>query len=54
MNHGETYRRLLLGHYVGRTLLQDQLTSSPIEDYARGVTRGLVNYYTGARARSSP
>jgi hypothetical protein len=54
MNHGDTYRRLLLGHYVGRTLLQDQLTTSPIEDYARGVTRGLVNYYTGARARSSP
>jgi N-acetylmuramoyl-L-alanine amidase len=49
MNHGQTYQRLLLGHYLGRTLLGDQLISSPIEDYARGVVRGLVNYYTEAR-----
>jgi hypothetical protein len=49
MNHGETYERLLLGHYVGRTLLHDHLASSPIEDYARGVVRGLVDYYTKAR-----
>jgi N-acetylmuramoyl-L-alanine amidase len=49
MNHGQTYRRLLLDHYIGRTLLEDQLTTSPIEDYARGVVRGLVNYYTEAR-----
>lgn len=49
MNHGQTYRRLLLGHYLGRTLLQDQLLTSPLEDYARGVIRGLVDYFTEAR-----
>jgi hypothetical protein len=49
MNHGPTYRRLLLGHYRGRTLVQDQLASSPLEDYARGVVKGLVDYYTEAR-----
>jgi hypothetical protein len=49
MNHGQTYQRLLLGHYIGRTLLENQLISSPIEDYTRGVVRGLVNYYTEAR-----
>lgn len=49
MNQGETYRRLLLGHYIGRTLVQDHLVTSPLEDYARGVLRGLVDYYTEAR-----
>lgn len=49
MNHEQTYKRLLLGHYIGRTLLETQLVSSPLEDYARGVLRGLVNYYTQAR-----
>ncbi len=49
MNHGQTYRRLLLGHYIGRTLLQHQLITSPLEDYTRGVVRGLVDYFTAAR-----
>jgi hypothetical protein len=49
MNQEETYRRLLLGHYIGRTLLLDHLLSSPLEDYARGVVRGLVAYYSEAR-----
>lgn len=49
MNHGQTYRRLLLGHYLGRTLLQDELVTSPLEDYTRGVIRGLVDYFTEAR-----
>jgi hypothetical protein len=35
-------------------LLQDQLTTSPIEDYVRGVTRGLVNYYRVARRAEQP
>jgi hypothetical protein len=52
MNHEQTYRRLLLGHYVGRTLMQDQLVTSPLEDYARGVVRGLVEYYAQARRPS--
>ncbi|MFZ4764055.1 MAG: hypothetical protein ACOYMN_03800 [Roseimicrobium sp.] len=50
MNHGQTYRRLLLGHYIGRTLLDGQLVSCPLEDYARGVVNGLVEYYKSARA----
>lgn len=49
MNNPETYRRLLLGHYIGRTLLDNHLVSSPLEDYARGVTAGLVAYYSSAR-----
>lgn len=49
MNHGETYRRLLLGHYLGRTLLDGRLVTSALEDYIRGVERGLVDYYTHAR-----
>lgn len=49
MNHGETYRRLLLGHYLGRTLLDGKLVTSPMEDYVRGVERGLVEYFTQAR-----
>lgn len=49
MNHGQTYQRLILGHYIGRTLLQDQLMTSPLEDYTRGVLRGLLDYYTEAR-----
>lgn len=50
MNHGTTYKRLLLGHYIGRTLLDGQLVTSPLEDYARGVVRGLVAYYKSARS----
>jgi hypothetical protein len=49
MNNQETYRRLLLGEYLGRTLLDGHLVTSPLEDYARGVTAGLVAYYSSAR-----
>ncbi len=49
MNNGPTYRRLLAGHWIGRTLLADHLTTSPLEDYARGVVRGLVDNYSAAR-----
>ncbi len=49
MNHEETYKRLLLGHYLGRTLLDGKLVSSPLEDYVRGVTTGLIAYYGKAR-----
>jgi N-acetylmuramoyl-L-alanine amidase len=49
MNQEETYRRLLVGHYIGRTLLLNHLITSPLEDYARGVVRGLVAYYSEAR-----
>lgn len=45
MNHEETYRRLLLGHYLGRTLLGGQLVTSALEDYVSGVTDGLTDYY---------
>lgn len=45
MNHEETYRRLLLGHYVGRTLVAGRLQTSAIEDYVRGIVDGLVAYY---------
>lgn len=45
MNHEETYRRLLLGHYLGRTLLDGKLVTSALEDYVRGVTDGLTDYY---------
>jgi hypothetical protein len=49
MNNLETYKRLLLGPYIGRTLMDGHLVSSPLEDYARGVTAGLANYYQQAR-----
>lgn len=45
MNNEETYRRLLLGHFVGRTLIAGRLQTSAIEDYVRGVVNGLVSYY---------
>ena len=44
MNNEDTYRRLLLGHYVGRTLADGRLVSSPLEDYARGVVNALADY----------
>jgi N-acetylmuramoyl-L-alanine amidase len=44
MNHEETYKRLLLGHYIGRALLDGKLVTSPMEDYTRGVVEGLVAY----------
>lgn len=49
MNNEQTYKRLLLGHYIGRTLLDGQLVTSPLEDYTRGVVNGLVEYYQSAR-----
>lgn len=45
MNHEETYRRLLAGHFVGRTLIAGRLQTSAVEDYVRGVVDGLVAYY---------
>lgn len=45
MNHEETYRRLLRGHFIGRTLIAGRLQSSAIEDYVQGVVSGLVSYY---------
>jgi hypothetical protein len=51
MNDELTYQRLLLGHYQGRTLLQGQLVTSPLEDYTRGVVQGLVDYYERARTK---
>jgi hypothetical protein len=52
MNHEETYRRLLLGHYVGRTLIAGRLQTSPMEDYVRGIVDGLMNYYQTQRRQS--
>lgn len=52
MNHEETYRRLLAGHYLGRTLIGGKLVSSAIEDYARGVVDGLVKHYQKHRRNS--
>lgn len=49
MNHEQTYKRLTLGHYLGRTLLGGELVTSPLEDYTRGVLRGLTRYYSQAR-----
>lgn len=49
MNHQETYQRLLLGHYVGRTLINGRLQSSAIADYVRGITDGLVRHYNSKR-----
>lgn len=45
MNHEETYRRLLNGHYLGRTLTAGKLLPSAIEQYVQGVVDGLVAYY---------
>jgi N-acetylmuramoyl-L-alanine amidase len=50
MNHEETYRRLLSGHYIGRTLVGGKLQTSPIEDYVRGIVHGLTEYYQSRRA----
>lgn len=52
MNHEETYRRLLAGHYQGRTLIGGRLVTSAIEDYARGVVDGLVKHYQKHRRNS--
>ncbi len=45
MNNEETYRRLLNGHFLGRTLIAGKLQTSAIEDYVRGVTNGVLAYY---------
>jgi len=50
MNHEMTYKRLVLGHYIGRTLVSQELVTSPLEDYTRGVLRGLEAYYRRTRA----
>ncbi|HEY1084538.1 MAG TPA: hypothetical protein VGE29_19885 [Prosthecobacter sp.] len=52
MNHEETYRRLLAGHFVGRTLIGGRLQTSAVEDYVRGVVQGLVAYYQNQRRSS--
>jgi N-acetylmuramoyl-L-alanine amidase len=52
MNHEETYRRLLLGHYIGRTLVAGRLQTSAIEDYVKGVVNGLLAYYPANRRSS--
>ena len=52
MNHEETYRRLLVGHYVGRTLIGGRLQTSAIEDYVGGVVQGLLSYYQNQRKSS--
>lgn len=51
MNNEQTYHRLLLGPFVGRTLMGSELVTSPQEDYARGVALGLEQYYTKARGQ---
>jgi N-acetylmuramoyl-L-alanine amidase len=45
MNHAETFARLVLGHYRGKTLVGGKLQRSIYEDYVSGVVEGLVNYY---------
>lgn len=52
MNHEETYHRLLMGHYLGRTLFNGKLRTSAIEDYVRGVVQGLLGYYAKQRPHS--
>lgn len=52
MNHEETYRRLLAGHYLGRTLIGGRLTRSAIEDYVSGIVDGLVSFYQKNRRDS--
>lgn len=49
MNHQQTYRRLLLGHWVGRTLIDGTLQSSAIEDYVQGIVKGLLKHYQTRR-----
>ena len=49
MNNEDTYRRLLLGQFVGRTRVGDRLRTSIINDYVRAVSEGLLNYYQPRR-----
>ena len=53
MNNGETYERLIRGHWIGQTMINNQLMTSPLEDYTRGVVNGLVAYYAKARTRDT-
>ena len=39
------YRRLLAGHFVGRTLIAGRLQTSAVEEYVSGIVDGLVAYY---------
>jgi hypothetical protein len=50
MNHENTYRRLLLGHWVGRTLVNGRLQTSAVEDYVQGIVQGLLDYYLAVRS----
>jgi hypothetical protein len=49
MNHEETYQRMLMGSYRGKTLLNGKLQRSLYTDYARGVVDGIVNYFREKR-----
>jgi hypothetical protein len=53
MNNQETYERLIRGYWVGQTLIDGKLVTSPLEDYVQGIVRGLVSYYSSARAKKS-
>jgi N-acetylmuramoyl-L-alanine amidase len=50
MNHQETYQRLLLGHFQGRTLVGGKLRASAISDYVEGVVQGLLKFSQNKRA----
>ena len=50
MNHQETYQRLLLGHFQGRTLVGGKLRASAISDYVEGVVQGLLKFSQNTRA----
>ncbi len=49
MNNQETYDRLVLGAYSGRTLVGGKLRPSIFHEYADGVLDGVVNYYRSKR-----
>ena len=49
MNHRDTYQRLLRGHWAGRTLIDGELRTSPVEDYVRGIVPGLLACYRNSR-----
>jgi hypothetical protein len=51
MNNEGTYRRLLNGHFIGRTLITGRLQTSAIEDYVRGIVSGVLNYYQKNRPK---
>jgi hypothetical protein len=49
MNNMATYRRVLMGHYQGRTLVEGKLRSSLYHDYISGIVEGLTTYYKARR-----